>query len=516
MAVDVTRTPRPAHASLPWRLEFALLTLVVLAGGALRFYQLGFQSLWLDEAASVAFASGDLGYIFRFTFSKEPNPPLYYVLLHYWLLFFGTAEAAVRSLSAAAGTASLVALYAVGRQLFNPVTGLLAAAVMAVSPFHFWLSQETRAFALLSLFSLLTLYALLRALASEVRGWWLAYSVLALATIYLHLFGFLVLGAFVLMAPLVRRPERAWLLKLALATAVPVLLYLPWLFSLLNQFGEPQWRTRLGVTEILRQTARTLPMGEELVWEYAGRGWVVWLALAALPVPLLAVRPRPVARLLALGVWQAAPLVASYLISFVSPIYAPRYLIVIAPAFYLAIAVGLARLTERIWPVAPLALALLALTAAPVFAAAYSVPLKEDYRGAARYLREHTVPGDAIVIMAGYLEYAFLYYGVDGETPLGDVTGSAQVPPALAPLADRHPRLWFVQSHYEIVDPGRHAERWLLERCSVKQEKHFTGIRIRELECTTLAADSVRRASSLATYGARSILASRAGGGGAT
>jgi uncharacterized membrane protein len=394
----------------------------------------------------------------------------------------------VRSLSAFAGTLCIPALWAIGRRLFNPAAGLLAAAVLAISPFHIWLSQETRAFALLSLFSLLTLYALIAALESNRRGWWIAYSLLALATIYLHLFGFLVLGAFVLMTPLLRPPRRDWPRSLAVATALPVLLYVPWLLSLLNQFGEPQWRSRLGLVEILNQTLKTLPLGETIVWDYAGRGWIAWVILAALPLLVLARHPRLLARPAAVLIWLALPIAASYLISFVSPIYAPRYLIVIAPALYLLIAVGVERVASRFWPAAPLALAVLAVTAAPVLSAAYTVPLKEDYRRAAGFLKEQARPDDAVVIMAGYLEYAFIYYGVDGETPLGDVSSAEQVPPALAPIADKHRRVWFVQSHYEIVDPGRHAERWLLERCQKVNEFGVTGIRMTELTCPAPAA----------------------------
>jgi hypothetical protein len=261
----------------------------------------------------------------------------------------------------------------------------------------------------------------------------------------------------------------------------------PWLFSLLNQFGEPQWRSRLGLAEIVNQTLKTLPLGETIVWDFAGRGWIVWVVLAALPFLVLARHPRQLARPAAVLLWLAVPIAASYLISFVSPIYAPRYLIVIAPALYLLIAVGVERVSRRFWPATPLALAVLAATAAPVLNAAYTLPLKEDYRSAAQFLRERARPDDAVVIMAGYLEYAFIYYGVDGETPLGDVSAAEQVPPALAPIADGHRRVWFVQSHYEIVDPGRHAERWLLERCQKVDVFGVTGIRLTELACSAPA-----------------------------
>lgn len=53
------------------------------------------QSLWRDEAFSVLLSERSPIQFIKITF----EPPLYYVLLHYWMLIFGNSELAVRSLS---------------------------------------------------------------------------------------------------------------------------------------------------------------------------------------------------------------------------------------------------------------------------------------------------------------------------------------------------------------------------------------------------------------------------------
>lgn len=54
------------------------------------------QSLWRDEAFSVLLAQRPLlSFIGDITF----EPPLYYILLHFWMKLFGTGETAIRSLS---------------------------------------------------------------------------------------------------------------------------------------------------------------------------------------------------------------------------------------------------------------------------------------------------------------------------------------------------------------------------------------------------------------------------------
>ncbi|MFZ5845548.1 MAG: hypothetical protein ACOY0S_03720, partial [Patescibacteria group bacterium] len=54
------------------------------------------QSLWRDEAFSILTAQKPLGEIVG---KLGLEPPLYYVLLHFWLKLFGTSEIASRSLS---------------------------------------------------------------------------------------------------------------------------------------------------------------------------------------------------------------------------------------------------------------------------------------------------------------------------------------------------------------------------------------------------------------------------------
>jgi hypothetical protein len=118
-----------------------------------------------------------------------------------------------------------------------------------------------------------------------------------------------------------------------------------------------------------------------------------------------------------------------------------------------------------------------------VLRSAYTVPIKEDFRGASAYLKQQTSKDDAILIMAGYVAYGFLYYGVDGQAPVVDVTSPAQVEQALAPVVAGHRRLWFVQSHYVFVDPNGYAEKWLNARCRPVGDRPFVGIKVTEFAC---------------------------------
>jgi mannosyltransferase len=127
-----------------------LLLAITLLGGALRFYAIGRKGLWLDEAFSVWLGWQRLPEMWGWIARIDQHPPLYYTLLHLWMRL-GDDAATVRMLSAAASTLTIPIIYALGRRLAGLWIGLLAALVLAVSPFHVRFAQEARMYALLAL-----------------------------------------------------------------------------------------------------------------------------------------------------------------------------------------------------------------------------------------------------------------------------------------------------------------------------------------------------------------------------
>jgi mannosyltransferase len=178
----------------------ALAALTALAA-FLRFSTLGTQSYWYDEAVTVQLVRRSLSGMLSAIPGSESTPPLYYVLAWGWSRLFGTGDVGLRSLSAVFGTATVPAAYAAARVFVSRRTSLVAAALLAVSPFLVWYSQEARAYAVFVFFGTLSLALVGRAAdpsASRSLAWWALSAALALATHYFALF---------LVAP-----EAAWLL----------------------------------------------------------------------------------------------------------------------------------------------------------------------------------------------------------------------------------------------------------------------------------------------------------------
>jgi mannosyltransferase len=148
----------------PWIVAGAGVILAV--GVVLRFVTR--SDLWLDEALTVNIAAlpvGDIPDALR----QDGAPPLYYVLLHYWMELFGTGDTAVRALSGLFAVATLPALYFVGRRVAGrhadehrrTFVAWTAVLLMATSPFAIRYATEARMYSLemlLVTFGLLVLY----------------------------------------------------------------------------------------------------------------------------------------------------------------------------------------------------------------------------------------------------------------------------------------------------------------------------------------------------------------------
>src|SRR5215469_7019101 len=95
---------------LPGRAEarrLAIVTPILLLAAAIRLLGIGNTNLWGDEAFSVMTALDSVRALVESLSSGEPHPPLYPVLLAFWLRAFGHSEMAARLPSAFVGIASV-------------------------------------------------------------------------------------------------------------------------------------------------------------------------------------------------------------------------------------------------------------------------------------------------------------------------------------------------------------------------------------------------------------------------
>ncbi|MEZ4709388.1 MAG: glycosyltransferase family 39 protein [Caldilineaceae bacterium] len=176
--------------------EIAIITLAAI----LRFWRLGYHSIWFDEAVSLRWAIQEgIDYMWPTTFRlvEEKHPPVYYTLLkiwHYLLTPFGLGmnDAALRALGSALGVLTVVGVLLLATRISGRATGLLAALLTTLSPVLVWYSQELRMFQPAATFLVWAAYCLLRAWQAELLRhrllWWLGMVIALDLALYTYLF----------------------------------------------------------------------------------------------------------------------------------------------------------------------------------------------------------------------------------------------------------------------------------------------------------------------------------------
>jgi len=146
----------------PW-----LVILITVIGGLLRVILLGSRGMWLDETFSVWLANHSVADMLQWTVRLDQHPPLYYLLLHYWIALNGDTPYYARLLSVLFGAGTIPIIYLIGKRLSGAVVGLAAAVFLALSPFNIYFAQETRMYTLLMFNAAVAIYALVKLLTDS-------------------------------------------------------------------------------------------------------------------------------------------------------------------------------------------------------------------------------------------------------------------------------------------------------------------------------------------------------------
>ncbi len=318
-------------------LTAAALLILVLISLVLRTRAWG-TGYWMDEGLSVGIASHHFSTI-PHLLRQDGSPPLFYLLLHVWIQLFGTSERATHALSLLFALACIPVGFWSADRLFSRRAAWCAALLFTVNPFLTRYAQETRMYSLLVLLALVAATAFAEVYVRRSRRW-LPVLAIALALLcYTHNWGlFFAVGAGAVALVIAWRAadRRALLIDVAIGFGAAVVLYAPWLPTLLFQgahTGAP-WTNapRFGAPIIVSRDV--LGGGGATVALVIAGGWGAWQLRA---------RDRARWGLLwtLLGI-VIATLLVGWLISQVSPAWNPRYLAVIVGALVVCAAVGLA------------------------------------------------------------------------------------------------------------------------------------------------------------------------------
>ena len=240
-----------------------LITFILVLGIFFRFFNLDRKVYWYDEAFTSLRISGytqtelieqvfkghEIG-IEDLQKYQRPNPekglidtiyglaveepqhsPLYYMTARFWVQMCGNSVTITRSLSALISLLVFPCIYWLCLELFkSPMTGWVAIALIAVSPFHIAYAQEAREYSLWTVAILLSSAALLRAIRLKTKITWGIYAATVVLALYSFLFSvFVAIGHGVYVVVIERFRLSKTVTAYLQASFVGLLGFVPWL-----------------------------------------------------------------------------------------------------------------------------------------------------------------------------------------------------------------------------------------------------------------------------------------------
>lgn len=281
-AVPVTKTPEPRPRlrqswALPPRWLRFLLIAVLALGIFFRFVNLDRKVYWIDETYTSLRISGYTeaeliqkvskgqpisvkeltkfqhinseksvtGTVKGLAVEEPQLPPLYFVMVRFWVRWFGDSVAVARSLSAAISLLALPCVYWLCLELFNsPLVGWVAVALIAVSPLQVIYAQEARNYSLWVVMILLSSASLLRAIRLKTWRTWAIYGATVAIGIYSHLlFGLVAIAHGIYAGALEKFRWTKTVKAYLLASLAGLLTFTPWILTGVYNFASGYKRT---------------------------------------------------------------------------------------------------------------------------------------------------------------------------------------------------------------------------------------------------------------------------------
>ncbi|MDJ0774552.1 MAG: glycosyltransferase family 39 protein [Mastigocoleus sp. MO_167.B18] len=269
---------------LPQRQLFTLIISLLVLGIFFRFTNLDHKVYWHDEVYTSMRSSGytgsevhqevfdgsvigveDLQKYQRLSSKKDlsntidaltknpEHPPLYYLMMRFWMQLFGSSVTATRSLSAVISLLVFPSIYWLSLELFqSSLVGWVAVAIFTISPFHVLYAQEARQYSLWTVTILLSSASLLRAIGQTKHQNtqlpifpWGMYALTLALSFYTALFsGFVAVGHGIYVFATQRCRITKTVIAYILASITGVIAFAPWIFIIVNNFTRLQEKTQ--------------------------------------------------------------------------------------------------------------------------------------------------------------------------------------------------------------------------------------------------------------------------------
>ena len=412
------------------------------------------QSVWYDESQTnlIAHQNTAAG-ITRFARTVRENPPFFFFAVHESLRFRDD-ETGLRMPSALFGALAIFAVFFVGCEVADDVTGLIAALLFVVTPGAFRYFVDANCYTLLMLASAGSTMYLLKAIRSDSLRDWLLYSLFVVLGLGTHLLFMFHLGAQFVAGVYLRasaRPASSHSYRRLLGVmAVLMAAALAGLFIYVHGGGQ----VRAIEFGVLARPEMLVTMAGMYVGPLAMGGLIaliLWCSLQLLGIVALLWRHRRLFYALAILVGVPILTITLFIRSTLTYV-AYRYGLGIFPLACVIAAFSWKAVAQR--PAAVRAslgaviLVYCALGALFIVRADQETFGYQDWRAASRYLSRFAAPGETVIVTPDFDLLPLTYYYKAGSV----VVGSDDVPAEVAKAIAREP-VWLVAGSFTNDNP---------------------------------------------------------------
>lgn len=479
-----------------------LLLGILFIGLFLRVYDLGNESIWLDEGFSIRYANLNLSQII--SLRDNGLPPLYYIILHWWINLFGDSEFSIRFLSVIFGFLAIFMMYKIGNQIFDKDVGMLSSLLLGLSVFHIHYSQEARTYSLSVLLTLLSMYFFMKLLKKRSHIALIGYILFSILLMYSHIFGlFIIISQNIYLFTLFLLSKEDYNYKLnlkkwLLIQTVLIALFAPWVKMLAIQ-----------VLAVVKSSSPSIPVPSirSIIGSfstYSGSKLLLLLFLILSSFSIISyektngntdwknffksiesycwkIRFLNTNKIYLLLTWLLTPIILLFIISrFSTPIYITKYTIVASVAFYLLVAKGISNISHKY--VKSIIISVIIAFSFLYVWEYYTKINKEQWKDVANHIDTNAKNEDLLLFNSVACKYlVFDYYskradlikkGFPKKTRYVDEENIKE----LGPTVEGYNRAWLILSHSR--DKKGLITKTLIESYNLSYHKKYKGIEV--------------------------------------
>ena len=220
----------------------------------LKILYITYSDLGADEPFTIYFSQLNFSDLMEML-KNENNPPLHFILTHFWIKIFGISEFSVRFPSVLFSSFSVVIIFLIGQKFFSTLIGIATCLFYTGSTLHMYYAHDARVYSMFFFINCCSFYFYLNILApikSNDKKMLVGFILSNILLCYSHFFGFIIIFVEVLIVILI--PQlRIYFLKILISVLIIIgsfIWYIPILIERFKISSGGTWVPKTEITDI--------------------------------------------------------------------------------------------------------------------------------------------------------------------------------------------------------------------------------------------------------------------------